>query len=171
MSKGTIVQAVRRERAELALRWLGQFAVNRAALGHQPVAVDEALCLGLLDDFLVFLDLNAASPAGKQSIHAIDLTRVVGFPDNIVVMLDLLQAGVQVLGAFAVENAGLWAAWTIAARNQFLGELDAVFPLLVRREVGALCDRFFASSAPRDRGEPNEMRVLSVWARTIAQRN
>jgi hypothetical protein len=86
-------------------------------------------------------------------------------------VIDVLQAGVQVIGAFAVENAGPWAAWDVRTRNLFLGELDAVFPVLVHREVAGLCDHQVPDSENHAPALQVEMLGLPGWARCIAQRN
>lgn len=142
MSAELVLRAIRRDRAGLAGRWLDRFAANRAARGRDGVAVGYGDVAALFDDLLAMLDSAEARPRGGVVLA----DRLVP-TDAVAVVIDLLQAGVQVLGAFAVENAGPFAAWSIRQRNLFLGELDAIFPVLVRREVAALCAGYTAPAA------------------------
>jgi hypothetical protein len=171
MSAATIVSALRRERAKLAHRWLRQFAATRAAAAHPAIAVDDRIVLALTDDFTALLDPDLTLTGAHPANNAAALSRLAAFPENIAVTIDLLQAGVQVFGAFVVENAGPFAAWSVRDRNRFLGELDAVFPLLVRREVVALCERYFPDDAHHAADAAHEMIAMPDWARVIAHRN
>ncbi len=165
-----MVAALRRDRAVLALRWLGQFATGRAAAGHADVVIDDAVIVALLEDFIELLDPVPASAEGRPTDRAALLAGVAEFPENVAVAIDLLQAGAQVLGAYVVENAGPWAAWSLRDRNRFLGELDAIFPLLVRREVVGLCEHFLPGNAHHATHATDEMIGMPAWARAISSR-
>jgi len=170
MNAALIVQALRREREDLAARWLGQFTVNRATSDRPLLTVDGEIVDALFDDVVAMLesaDLDANAPA----THKESLEHLAEFPDTIAVVIDLLQAGVQVLGAFAVENAGPFAAWSVRERNIFLGELDAVFPVLVRREIEALCAGFEPAAPAKSAGASIELFPLPAISRAAARRN
>lgn len=142
MSASIIVRALRREREQLAVRWLGQLTVNRAAAGRPPIQLDDTLLPALLDE-AVDLMVSDAGETIPLRHHADAFAHLADFPENVAVCIDVFQAGTQVLGSFAVENAGPFGAWSRRARNQFLGELDAVFHVLVHREIEALCEHCF----------------------------
>jgi hypothetical protein len=139
MSDSTLVQALRRQRDELATRWLRQFATNRAVAGRTSVAVEATLAAGLLDEVAVLLATSQQERIPRRH-NARTFASLAVFPECVALCIDLYQAGAQVIGAFIVENAGPYAAWNTTARNAYLAELDAVFHILVHREIEALCE-------------------------------
>lgn len=132
-------QAIKERREQLALRWRNRFADNLAESFRPPVDVPLELVRALFDEVLLLLATSRPSVVPRRHC-ATALARLAEFPQSVGVCIDLMQAGAQVLGAFVVENAGPNAAWGSSARNRILGELDAVFHILVHREIQALCE-------------------------------
>ena len=139
MSATHLAPALRRHRSALVLRWARQFAINRQAAGRPAVTIDAKLLAALFDEVVSLLGANAVEHIPLRR-HAEAFAELAVFPDNVAVCIDAFQAGTQVLGAFIVENAGPVALWSTSSRNRYLGELDAVFHILVHREIEALCE-------------------------------
>lgn len=139
MSATILVQTLKRERDELAVRWLRRFMVNRAIAGQPTIHLNR----DLVGAFAVeIIDLLCASRTRQipRRHHACVFARLAEFPASVALCIDFFQAGSQVIGAYIVEHAGPSAAWSLSARNRFLGEVDAVFHILVHREIEALCE-------------------------------
>jgi hypothetical protein len=132
-------QSLNERRDQLAKRWLNRFADNRAESFRVPVEVPADLVFALFDEVMLLLATSRPTVVPRRHC-ATALARLADFPQSVAVCIDLMQAGAQVLGAFVVENAGPNAAWDTSDRNKLLGELDAVFHILVHREIQALCE-------------------------------
>lgn len=117
------------------------------------VAVSLRLLGELFDEAVALCDAAPAQHIPRRH-HAAALARLAPFPGNVSICIDLFQAGAQVLGAFVVENSGPVAAWNMATRNRYLGELDAIFHILVHREIEALCEMCLGSDASDDVAAP-----------------
>lgn len=139
MPSNDLRHALRQHRDALAERWWRQFAANRSATGRPVVALDQALIGALVDEVV---SMVGASDQGRipRRHHTAAFAQLAAFPESVALCVDVFQAGSQTIGAFVVENAGPLAAWTTAARNHHLAELDAVFHILVHRELEALCE-------------------------------
>jgi hypothetical protein len=139
MNASTLVSALRRHREGLASRWCKQFVDNRVTARSQVVWLQEPLALALVDEVIGLLaSENRDDIPRRHRGHA--FVELAPFPENVAVCIDAFQAGAQVIGAFVVENAGPFAAWSIQSRNTYLAELDAVFHILVHREIEAVCE-------------------------------
>lgn len=138
MSATVLSRALRAQREVLAARWRGRFVANNAATGRAFLDLPVDLAESLLGEVILLLDSDEPSSISTRH-HARAFTSIAGFSPQVVLCIDAYQAGAQVIGAFVVENAGSRAAWTISVRNRFLGELDAIFHVLVHREIEALC--------------------------------
>ena len=139
MNATTLVNALRRHRDGLAARWCKQFADNRVLARNHAVVLRPALVLALIDEVVGLLVTEARNDIPRRH-RGRDLVELAPFPENVAICIDVFQAGAQVIGAFVVENAGPFAAWGIEARNAYLSELDAVFHILVHREIEAVCE-------------------------------
>lgn len=138
MNASTLVNALRRHREGLASRWCKQFVDNRVTASAQVVWLQEPLALALVDEVLGLLASKRREDIPRRHRgHA--FADLAPFPENVAVCIDAFQAGSQVFGAFVAENTGPTAAWSIRARNDYLAELDAVFLILVHREIEAVC--------------------------------
>ena len=139
MNASTLVSALRRHRDGLAARWCKQFSDNRVLAQSQAIRLRPTLVLALIDEVISLL---ASEDRGdiprRHGGHA--FAELAPFPENVAICIDVFQAGAQVMGAFVVENAGPFAAWNLQARNAYLTELDAVFHILVHREIEAVCE-------------------------------
>ena len=133
------------------LRWSRQFATNRQAAGRPAVLINPKLVAALFDEATSLLGANAVEHIPLRR-HAKAFAELAAFPDNVAVCIDVFQAGTQVLGAFIVENAGPVALWSTSSRNRHLGELDAVFHILVHREIEALCEMCLSRGSARPTG-------------------
>ena len=139
MNATTLVNALRRHREGLASRWCKQFVDNRVTARSEVVWLQEPLALALVDEVIGLLASESRADIPRRHRgHA--FAELAPFPENVAVCIDAFQAGAQVFGAFVVENAGPFAAWSIQARNAYLAELDAVFHILVHREIEAVCE-------------------------------
>lgn len=132
-------QSLKERRDQLVKRWLDRFTDNRAESFRSPVEVPAGLVSALFDEVMLLLATSKPTVVPRRHC-ATALARLADFPQSVAVCVDLMQAGAQVLGAFVVENAGPNAAWDTSDRNRLLGELDAVFHILVHREIQALCE-------------------------------
>lgn len=139
MNAPTLVNALRRHRAGLAARWCKQFVDNRVTARSQVVWLQEPLALALLDEVIGLLASESRADIPRRH-RGYAFAELAPFPENVAVCIDAFQAGAQVIGAFVVENAGPFAAWSIQSRNAYLTELDAVFHILVHREIEAVCE-------------------------------
>ena len=139
MNATTLVRALRRHRDGLATRWCKQFVDNRVLARSACVGLRPSLVSALIDEVIGLLasDNRGAIPRRHGGLAFADLAP---FPENVAVCIDVFQAGAQVIGAFVVENAGPFAAWNLQTRNTYLTELDAVFHILVHREIEAVCE-------------------------------
>lgn len=136
MNATIFVQAATRHRRGLTIRWERQFQAAAAAAGIATPALPAELVPALFDDAMAAFDPDPLAAPTRALTLA--LARLADFPRCVQLCIELHQAGEQVLGAFIVENAGPRAAWGRSLRNRLLGELDAVFHLLVHRQVEAL---------------------------------
>ena len=146
-------QALKERRDQLAKRWLNRFADNRGESFGLPVDVPADLAFALFDEVILLLATSKPTVVPRRHC-ATALARLADFPQSVAVCIDLMQAGAQVLGAFVVENAGPNAAWDTSARNRLLGELDAVFHILVHREIQALCEMCLHPELVETLGDP-----------------
>ena len=139
MNATTLVNALRRHRDGLAARWCKQFADNRVLARNHAVVLRPSLVVALIDEVVGLLGAQdrTAIPRRHRGRVFADLAP---FPDNVAICIDIFQAGAQVIGAFVVENSGPFAAWSTQARNAHLAELDAIFHILVHREIEAVCE-------------------------------
>jgi hypothetical protein len=139
MIPSDLPEALRLHRDALAERWLRQFAANRAATGRPVVVLDERLVSALFDEAVSMMGTSDQERIPRRH-HTGAFAQLAAFPESVALCVDVFQAGSQVIGAFIVENTGPFAAWNTAARNRHLSELDAVFHILVHRELEALCE-------------------------------
>ncbi len=148
MSATTLVNALRRHREGLASRWCKRFADNRAGANSQEVGLADGLTLALVDEVISLLATEGQSNIPRRH-QGRAFSEMAPFPGNVAICIDCFQAGAQVIGAFIVEHAGPFALWSVQERNGFLGELDAVFHILVHREIEAVCEhRLDAPASP-----------------------
>jgi len=139
MNTCTLVHALRRHREGLASRWCRQFIENRVAGRSRLVVLEETLVLALVDEAIGLLASQDRADIPRRH-HGPAFAELAVFPENVAVCIDAFQAGAQVFGAFVVEHAGPFAAWSLRARDAYLAELDAVFHILVHREIEAVCE-------------------------------
>jgi hypothetical protein len=163
MNASTLVSALRRHREGLASRWCKQFVDNRVTARSQVVWLHEPLALALIDEVIGLLaSENRADIPRRHRGHA--FAELAPFPENVAVCIDAFQAGAQVIGAYVVENAGPFAAWSIQSRNAYLAELDAVFHILVHREIEAVCEHRLFFSRPSVQGDALRTGFGSLYA-------
>jgi hypothetical protein len=139
MSATPLVNALRRHREGLASRWCKRFADNRAVASTHDVCLAESLVVALVEEVIGLLASQGRSDIPRRH-RGRAFAEMAPFPENVAICIDCFQAGAQVIGAFVVEHAGPFALWSVRDRNTFLGELDAVFHILVHREIEAVCE-------------------------------
>lgn len=139
MNATTLVTALRRHRNGLAVRWCKQFEDNRVLARSCRVELSAKLVKALIDEVAVLLASERRAEIPRRH-GGVAFAELATFPENVAVCIDVFQAGAQVIGAFVVENAGPFAAWSIQSRNAYLADLDAVFHILVHREIEAVCE-------------------------------
>lgn len=139
MNATPLTEALQAERETLAKRWCRRFHRQREARGRRKVEFGETLAASLLDELGQLLGSGRTLKIPRQ--HRCDaFARMGDFPRNISCCIEIFESGSQTIGAFVVENTGIDGPWDRSARNRCLGELDAIFHVLVHREIQALCD-------------------------------
>lgn len=139
MNDFPLSDALRTERDTLAARWCLRLQQQRESKRLAPIEFDAQLAASLLDEVNQLLESARSRKIPRK--HRGDAFRCFGeFPKNVSTCIEIYEVGSQVLGAFVVENSGSHSAWSRSTRNRYLGELDAVFHVLVHREIQGLCE-------------------------------
>lgn len=158
MNSLALVNALRRHRDALVARWCRQFASHRGGRGGRVPALSRAFVAALFDEVVAMIEEPEEHSIPRRHPGRA-FAEMAAFPENVAVCIDVFQAGAQVLGAFVVERSGPNAMWSTRSRNAHLGELDAVFHILVHREIEAVCE---VHLVPRPVGRPCATRARTA---------
>lgn len=142
----SLVQALRAERETLALRWCRRVRECRAARGMPPVDFDVSLAGALIDEAAHLIEHGRSMKIPRRHDGAA-FRHLDEFPRNVSLCIEIFEAGAQAVGGYVIENSGTTGFWSRPVRNRYIGELDAVFHVLVHREIQGLCEASLRADA------------------------